>query len=91
MIRGNVTTYGSAVGHDGLPGEYHSYMVWASKHVARPGEAVASIISFTGGEQTNRYVSSDTERAAFEKAVALVRSLPETRGLQFDLREDQVS
>jgi len=64
-------------------------MVWASELTGLPDLAVASIVSFTNGEQANRQVSADSERAAFEKAVAMLRSLPENRDLQFALHEDQ--
>jgi hypothetical protein len=88
MIHGSVITYGSEIGNDGMPTPYHSYRIWAVNLTNLSGVAVASIICISGDQQqVNRHISADSERAAFDKAVATLVALPENEGLQITVQE----
>lgn len=85
MLRGSVQFWGDEARPGELPTHYNSYFVFASPWET-PGSGVATILLLAGDEplhQRNFLAEKGGQDAAFDKAVAFLKSLPGNQALHF--------
>jgi hypothetical protein len=89
VIKASVKFWGQERDSHGMPDSYRSYFVLSSPW-QDPDSGVASVFCISGAEQPpqrNVWVEKGGERAAYNKAVATLKLLPENSGLK--CREDE--
>ena len=85
VIRAVVKFWGRERYTYGVHDSYHCYLVLSAPW-QKPAGGVASVFGISDAEQLNQrnfWVDEGGQRAAYNKAVATLKSLPENSGLEF--------